>query len=82
MPHIPHESNPKQGTGRGVGSFKECKSRQSTLDKFINRKCLRKPLEEIHVDQEEFVGEDERACLFKIDTEAAKTWIYPGNTVF
>lgn len=61
-----------------MGSVKESKSRQSTLDKYNNRKFPRKPLEEISVDQGQFVVEDERVCCVKIDTETAKTWIYPG----
>ncbi|KAK9270011.1 hypothetical protein L1049_025584 [Liquidambar formosana] len=56
-------------------------SRQPTLDNFVGRAGLRPFTENRAVrdsGQDEIEG-DERACCIDIDSEAAKTWIYPVN---
>uniref|UniRef100_A0A7N0TMJ9 Uncharacterized protein n=1 Tax=Kalanchoe fedtschenkoi TaxID=63787 RepID=A0A7N0TMJ9_KALFE len=77
--NISHNAQPYRGIADTLVSGKDCKSRQSTLDKFISREGPRKPLEEVHINQSEFSGAGERDFHVKIDREAAKTWIYPVN---
>ncbi|XVF63305.1 hypothetical protein PTKIN_Ptkin09bG0077300 [Pterospermum kingtungense] len=53
-------------------------SRQSTLDRFIGRVGPRSPTDNHRTVEVDIEGDD-RVAFVDIDTEAAKTWIYPVN---
>ncbi|KAK3036008.1 hypothetical protein RJ639_031181 [Escallonia herrerae] len=57
-----------------------CTSRQSTLDRFMGIPNSMPEIKEVLRDQDQDNVEfDETPSCVKIDTEAAKTWIYPVN---
>lgn len=53
------------------------KGKQSTLDNFVG--IAEKENQTVHVQQNDAEIEEEPTCTHNIDTEAAKTWIYPGT---
>lgn len=59
--------------GKGKGKVK---GKQSTLDNFVG--IANKETETIRVPENDC---EESICNHHIDTEAAKTWIYPGTNV-
>ena len=53
------------------------KGKQSTLDNFVG--IAAKENQTVHVQQNDAEIEEESTSTHHIDTEAAKTWIYPGT---
>jgi len=64
--------------GKGTEKVKEKgKGKQSTLDNFVG--IAVKENQTVHVQDNDAESEEESTCTHQVDTEAAKTWIYPGT---
>jgi hypothetical protein len=53
------------------------KGKQSTLDNFVG--IAEKENQTVQFQENDAEIEEESTCTHQIDTEAAKTWIYPGS---
>lgn len=57
------------------------KGKQSTLDNFVG--IAKKETPTVQVQENDAKEEDEEyTCIHNIDTEAAKTWTYPGSIMY